>query len=75
MVVLPSVNSTMTLALGEAGSNSWVALAKASAWLVLPPADRPSTAAFRASTEVISWVLATAVLEKLTTPIRLPEPI
>ena len=75
MVVLPSVNRTMILALGEAGSNSWVALAKASAWLVLPPAVRPSTAVFRASTEVVSWVLATAVLEKLTTPIRLPEPI
>ena len=33
---------------------------------VLPPADNPSTASFKASTEVIIWVSCTAVLEKLT---------
>lgn len=75
VVVLPSVNRTMTLASGEAGSKSWAALVKASAWLVLPAAARLSTAAFRVSTEVMSWVSAVAVLPKLTMPRRLPEPI
>ena len=48
---------------------------KASAWLVEPAAVRLSTAAFRAATEVISWVSFVAVLAKLTTAIRLPPPI
>lgn len=74
-VVLPSVNRTITLALFEDGSNIWVALVNASPWLVLPPADKPSTAAFRASTDVISCVSAVAELEKLTMAILLPEPI
>ena len=74
-VVLPSVNMTMTLALEEDGSNRSMALVKASAWLVLPPALSESTAFFRVSTEVMSWVLAVAVLAKLTTPMWLPEPI
>ena len=65
----------MTLALLELGSNSEIAFVKASAWLVLPPADRASTAFFSVATEVISWVSCTAVLEKLTMPMRLPEPI
>ena len=74
-VVFPSVNMTMTFALEEAGSKSWTASAKASAWLVEPPAVSPSTADFRSSTEVIICVSAAAVLAKLTMAIRLPEPI
>ena len=74
-VVLPSVNITITLALPEGGLNSSVALANASAWLVLPPADRASTASFRVSTEVMSAASTEAVSAKLTIPIRLPEPI
>ena len=37
-VVFPSVNMTITFAFVEAGSNSSIALVKASAWLVEPPA-------------------------------------
>lgn len=74
-MVLPSVNITMTFALLELGSKSPTALSKASAWLVLPPATRASTAFFRASTEVIIWVFCMAVLAKLTMPMWLPEPI
>ena len=74
-VVLPSVNITMTLALEEAGSKSWIALEKASAWLVAPPAARPSTTFFKVSVEVMSPVSAVAILAKLTIPIWLPEPI
>ena len=43
--------------------------------MVLPPAFRASTPFFSVSTEVMSWVLAMAVSAKLTTAIRLPEPI
>ena len=75
MVVLPSVKSTMIFWALEPGSNSSPALVKASAWLVEPAAVRLSTAAFRAATEVISWVSFVAVLAKLTTAIRLPPPI
>ena len=75
MVVFPSVNMTMTLALLELGSNRAVACSNASAWLVLPPADRASTAPFKSATEVISWVSCTAVSAKLTMPMRLPAPI
>ena len=46
-VVFPSVNMTMTLSLLELGSKRAMALEKASAWLVLPPAERESTAFFR----------------------------
>ena len=53
-VVLPSVNMTITLALGEAGSKSCTALANASAWFVDPPAFNPFTALLSAATEVIS---------------------
>ena len=74
-VVLPSVNMTMTLALVEAASNSWIAWVKASAWLVEPPAERLSTASLRVATEVISCVLAVAVSAKLTIPMWLPEPM
>ena len=75
MVVLPSVKSTMIFWALELGSNSSPALVKASAWLVEPAAVKLSTAAFRAATEVISWVSFVAVLAKLTTAIRLPPPI
>ena len=54
-VVFPSVNMTMTLSLLELGSKRAMALEKASAWLVLPPAERESTAFFKVDTEVISW--------------------
>ena len=74
-VVFPSVNMTMTLAFVEAGSNSWIAFSKASAWFVDPPAERLSTAVFKSATEVISCVSAVAVFAKLTIPIRLPDPI
>lgn len=40
-----------------------------------PPAVNPFTAAFSVATEVISWVSAVAVSEKLTTPMWLPEPM
>ena len=75
MVVLPSVNMTMTLAFPELVSKRARAWLKASAWLVFPPAVSPSTAVFRSSTDVIIWVFCTAVLAKLTMPMRLPEPI
>ena len=75
MVVLPSVNMTMTLAFAEAGLKSCVALVKASAWLVEPPAVRELTAAFKSATEVMSCVLSVAVSEKLTIPMELPFPI
>ena len=74
-VVSPSVNITITRALVEGAASSSDALVKASAWLVLPPAVSASTAAFRSATEVISWVSCVAVLAKLTTAMRLPEPI
>ena len=74
-MVFPSVNIMITLALEEAGSKSWIALEKASAWLVAPPAISPSTAFFKSSVEVISPVSATATLAKLTIPMWLPEPI
>ncbi len=75
MVVLPSVNRTMIFCALEAGSNSSPALVNASAWLVEPAAVRLLTAAFKAATDVISWVSCVAVLAKLTTAIRLPPPI
>lgn len=74
-VVFPSVNMTMTRAFEEAGSKSWAAVEKASAWLVSPPASRLSTADFKLATEVIRWVLVVAESAKLTIPMRLPEPI
>ena len=52
-----------------------MALVKASAWLVEPPAVRPSTALLRVATEVISRVFCTASSAKLTIPIRLPMPM
>ena len=75
VVVFPSVNMTITLWLVEAASNSSIALVNASPWLVLPPAVNELTAFFSVATEVISCVSAVAVLEKLTIPIWLPEPI
>ena len=66
---------TMTLSLLELGSKRAMALEKASAWLVLPPAERESTAFFKVDTEVISWVFCWAVSAKLTMPMWLPEPI
>ena len=74
-MVFPSVNMTITFALPELGENRAVAWAKASAWLVLPPADKASTASFSVSTEVIIWVSWVAVSAKLTIPMRLPAPI
>lgn len=74
-VVAPSVKSTMTFPLAEEGSKSAMALEKASAWLVPPPAVRPSTADFRVAVSVMRGTLAVAVLAKLTTAMRLPEPI
>lgn len=60
------MNMTMTLSLLELGSKRAMALEKASAWLVLPPAERESTAFFKVDTEVISWVFCWAVSAKLT---------
>lgn len=74
-VVFPSVNITITLAFDDVGSNSCTALVKASAWLVSPPAEMPSTAALSVATEVISCASTLALLAKLTMPMRLPEPI
>lgn len=74
-VVLPSVNMTMIWPLEEDGSKSEAAVEKAAAWLVVPPADSPWTAAFRSETEVIRLVSAVAELEKLVMAIRLPEPM
>ena len=74
-VLCPSVNMTMTLAFDDIGSNSPAAVAKASAWLVDPPAVSAFTAAFRSATEVISCVSAVALSAKLTMAIRLPDPI
>ena len=75
VVVLPSVKRTMTLALPLAVSSRSVAFWKASPWLVLPLETKESTAAFRASTEVLRGASTWALLAKLTTPMRLPEPI
>ena len=74
-MVLPSVNMTITFWLEEGMVKSWDAWKKASAWLVEPPATRLSTADFRSATDVISGALTVAVSEKLTIPMRLPEPI
>ena len=74
-VVSPSVNITITGALVEGPANSSDALVNASAWFVFPPAVRASTAAFKSATDVISCVSAVAVSAKLTTAMRLPEPI
>ena len=73
-VVLPSVNSTITFTGLVPVSNSWVAVAKASPWLVLPPAVRASTAPFSWLTEAVKGASTTADEEKLTTPMRVPEP-
>ena len=53
-VVFPSVNMTITLALEEDGSNKDIAVEKASAWLVAPPAESELTADFKSETDVIS---------------------
>ena len=75
MVVTPSVNITITLALVDDGSKRASALVNASAWLVLPPEVKASTAELSVATEVISLASAVAVFAKLTMPIWLPPPI
>ena len=56
----------MILAFVESGSNSCVAFANPSAWLVEPPDVRLSTAVFSVATEVVKEVSTVAESEKLT---------